>query len=97
MIGKKVSKFYDADCMPCLDTEIKFQDYDTDELEKLSEDEKPEDYTDLLPVDNAKANADSVDNIHKTMDRVIKMYKTINSELNNNSEIVTDFLDKLEK
>lgn len=85
MIGKKISKFYDADCMGCLKDEIKIQDYETDELIELSEDEKPEDYTDLLPEDNAKANSDAVDCIHKTMDTVIEMYKKINDGLNENS------------
>lgn len=47
MISKKLSKFYDADCMPDLDQEIRLQDFDTDELIELSDDEKPEDFTDL--------------------------------------------------
>lgn len=86
MIGKKLSKFYDADCMPDLDQEIRLQDFDTDDLIELSDDEKPEDVSYLLEdEDNHAANAKKIDSIHNTMNTVIDMYKEITDGLNDNS------------
>lgn len=71
--------------MPDLDQEIRLQDFDTDELIELSDDEKPEDFTDLQPDDKHLANTQKVDSIHNTMDTVIDMYKEITDSLNENS------------
>jgi len=71
--------------MPSLNDEIKLQNYDTDDLIELSEDEKPEDFSDLLPDDNPLANEKVVDSIHSTMDSVIDMYKQITEGLGENS------------
>lgn len=88
MVAKKISRFYDADCMGGLKgvaDEINIQEYNTDDLVEVSEDEKPEDYSDLLPEDSGQANQAKVDSIHKNMDTVIEMYKKINEGLNENS------------
>ena len=57
----------------------------------------PEDYTDLLPEDNGVVTSNTVDSIHNTMDTVIKMYKRISDGLNDNSKVVNEFLEDLEK
>jgi hypothetical protein len=85
MIGKRISKFYDADCMPSIDDEIQIQDFDTDELIELSDDEKPEDISYLHADCNHTANENYVNDIHNTMDSVIEMYKQITEGLSENS------------
>ena len=54
-IGKTISKFYDVDCMKNIDDEFN-NGFDTDELEKISEDEENPEIIYNKPEDNREAN-----------------------------------------
>ena len=72
-------------------------DFDTDDLEPLSDDEVPEDMTQYSPETNQDVNQKTTDNIHQTVDKVCSIYKYLTDGLHHNSQKLNEFMDSLDQ